>query len=57
MSAVGQGPELLAKWEDLCGIAVGGTKIRKRATLLGDASAYRAMVVPTTGAAISFLGD
>lgn len=49
MSAFGHGPELLAKREDLCGIAAGGNKIRKLAALLGDALSQRATVVLTTG--------
>ena len=49
MSALGHGPELLAKREDLCGIAAVGNKIRRLAALLGDALAQRAMVVLTTG--------
>ena len=49
MSAFDHGPELLAKREDLCGIAAGGNKIRKLAALLGEALSQRATVVLTTG--------
>jgi 1-aminocyclopropane-1-carboxylate deaminase/D-cysteine desulfhydrase-like pyridoxal-dependent ACC family enzyme len=49
MSAFGDGPELLAKREDLCGIAAGGNKIRKLAALLGEALSQRTTVVLTTG--------
>ena len=49
MSAFGGSPELLAKREDLCGIAAGGNKIRKLAALLGQALSQRATVVLTTG--------
>jgi 1-aminocyclopropane-1-carboxylate deaminase/D-cysteine desulfhydrase-like pyridoxal-dependent ACC family enzyme len=49
MSAFGHGPELLAKREDLCGIAAGGNKVRKLAALLGQALSQRATVVLTTG--------
>ena len=52
-SAFGHGPELLAKREDLCGIAAGGNKIRKLAALLGQALSQRATVVLTTGGAQS----
>ena len=49
MSAFDHGPELLAKREDLCGIAAGGNKIRKLEALLGQAVSQRATVVLTTG--------
>jgi 1-aminocyclopropane-1-carboxylate deaminase/D-cysteine desulfhydrase-like pyridoxal-dependent ACC family enzyme len=49
MSAFAHGPELLAKREDLCGIAAGGNKIRKLEALLGEALSQRATVVLTTG--------
>jgi 1-aminocyclopropane-1-carboxylate deaminase/D-cysteine desulfhydrase-like pyridoxal-dependent ACC family enzyme len=49
MSAFGHGPELLAKREDLCGIAAGGNKIRKLEALLGEALSQRATVLLTTG--------
>ena len=49
MSAFSPGPELLAKREDLCGIAAGGNKIRKLEALLGEALSRRATVVLTTG--------
>ena len=49
MSAFDHGPELLAKREDLCGIAAGGNKIRKLEALLGEAVSQRATVVLTTG--------
>jgi L-cysteate sulfo-lyase len=49
MSAFGPSPELLAKREDLCGIAAGGNKIRKLAALIGEALSQRATVVLTTG--------
>jgi 1-aminocyclopropane-1-carboxylate deaminase/D-cysteine desulfhydrase-like pyridoxal-dependent ACC family enzyme len=48
-SAFGHGPELLAKREDLCGIAAGGNKIRKLTALLGQALSQHATVVLTTG--------
>jgi len=48
-SVFGDGPELLARREDLCGIAAGGNKIRKLAALLGDALSQPATVVLTTG--------
>jgi 1-aminocyclopropane-1-carboxylate deaminase/D-cysteine desulfhydrase-like pyridoxal-dependent ACC family enzyme len=50
MSAFDGGPELLAKREDLCGVAAGGNKWRKLRVLLADARAQRATVVLTTGA-------
>lgn len=53
MSALGPSPELLAKREDLCGIAAGGNKIRKLAALLGHALSQHATVVLTTGGAQS----
>ena len=49
MSAFDHGPELLAKREDLYGIAAGGNKIRKLEALLGQALSQRATVVLTTG--------
>ena len=49
MSAFAQSPELLAKREDMCGIAAGGNKIRKLAALLGQALSQRATVVLSTG--------
>jgi 1-aminocyclopropane-1-carboxylate deaminase/D-cysteine desulfhydrase-like pyridoxal-dependent ACC family enzyme len=49
MSAFGRGPELLAKREDLCGVSVGGNKVRKLAALLGEALSQHATVVLTTG--------
>ena len=49
MSTFVQSPELLAKREDLCGIAAGGNKTRKLAALLGQALSQRATVVLTTG--------
>ena len=49
MSAFDHGPELLAKREDLYGIAAGGNKIRKLEALLGEALSQRATVVLTTG--------
>jgi D-cysteine desulfhydrase len=45
-----RGPELLAKREDLCGVALGGSKVRKLRALLAEAEAQRATVVVTTGA-------
>ncbi len=49
-SALGHGPELLAKREDLCGVAAGGNKLRKLSALLGEALSQQATVVLTTGA-------
>ena len=49
MSAFDHGPELLAKREDLYGIAAGGNKIRKLEALLGEAVSRHATVVLTTG--------
>lgn len=49
MSAFDHGPELLAKREDLYGIAAGGNKIRKLEALLGEAVSQRATVILTTG--------
>ena len=49
MSAFGPSPELLAKREDLCGIAAGGNKTRKLEALLGQALSQHATVVLTTG--------
>lgn len=48
-SVFGDGPELLVKREDLCGVAAGGNKIRKLAALLGEALSQRATVVVVTG--------
>jgi 1-aminocyclopropane-1-carboxylate deaminase/D-cysteine desulfhydrase-like pyridoxal-dependent ACC family enzyme len=50
MSAFEGGPELLAKREDLCGVAAGGNKWRKLRVLLAEARSQRATVVLTTGA-------
>jgi 1-aminocyclopropane-1-carboxylate deaminase/D-cysteine desulfhydrase-like pyridoxal-dependent ACC family enzyme len=44
------GPELFVKREDLCGVALGGNKLRKLRLLLADAAAQKATVVVTTGA-------
>lgn len=49
-SAFGGGPELLVKREDLCGVALGGNKLRKLLAILAEAVARRATVVVTTGA-------
>jgi L-cysteate sulfo-lyase len=50
MSVFYAGPELLAKREDLCGVAAGGNKWRKLRILLSEAKSQRATVVLTTGA-------
>jgi 1-aminocyclopropane-1-carboxylate deaminase/D-cysteine desulfhydrase-like pyridoxal-dependent ACC family enzyme len=50
MSVFRDGPELLVKREDLCGVAAGGNKYRKLQALLAEARSQGATVVLTTGA-------
>ncbi len=73
MSAFVQSPELLAKREDLCGIAAGGNKTRKLAAIAAAMHGLRAelylsgpqppapagnlLIEELAGAAITFLGD
>lgn len=47
---LGDGPQVMAKREDLCGVGLGGNKARKLAALLADAQRHSASVVLTTGA-------
>jgi 1-aminocyclopropane-1-carboxylate deaminase/D-cysteine desulfhydrase-like pyridoxal-dependent ACC family enzyme len=49
MRELPDGPELLIKREDLCGVAAGGCKTRKLTALLADAQSVSATVVLTTG--------
>src|ERR1039458_6978057 len=49
MSGFSDGPEVLVKREDLCGVAAGGCKVRKLRALLPEARARHATVILTTG--------
>jgi 1-aminocyclopropane-1-carboxylate deaminase/D-cysteine desulfhydrase-like pyridoxal-dependent ACC family enzyme len=49
MSVFSDGPEVLVKREDLCGVAAGGCKIRKLSALLPEAKSRHATVILTTG--------